>query len=628
MLLKLKDDKDGMSVEGELDLSPGKEKFNPLESWVKAGQILGNIADILPTMSPNYNGGQPQPQTFTGMDSPMAPNQNNTPGMSYGTPEDYGVDQTPVDRSGVPSIPRDYNNIYGQSTDYGVSPTTQYHPPGPMNQMSNMPNQQGPDPTSLAMQNMPYDLTGAMPNAFEGAPPPTTGYGTPNAGGGLQEPSANFPPPGYPSNVPTPDGQTFTQPPNTGVPGAPPMPTAEEGMDAQVSEVEQDWNSTMDQAEVPSGTKQQAAATIATSASQNNGTNSVGGQDASADPAMIRQWGELAYDPTKRKEEYTKKMNTIFMQSMLLDVAANAMGVKSRAGAFMDHQMKVLEGQMKFDDQQRLYDITQAVFYPNGTYDPPASQGEAFERAISLGATIEEASAITGYMPADSVGFDTYFKPGADGNIETIYVPKGQAPPAGATDQSGVAIHNADNANPVEGKDPNAMVLEAQVNEWRVEAEALEAAGNASGAAALRQRADSLEKMAGGASTGNEFTMAQANTSWNGLYGGMIRSAADYGQNKDNTMRDASGNYIPWSIFKRDWLNSYTLKVMGRDGIVRDEPGWLSSRPNPTAPPPKAKLIAQQSDIQKLRENPTPQNVQFFIEAFGKDQLPEEYVDE
>ena len=348
MLLRFKDDKDGGSVEGEVDLSPGKEKFNPMESWLKAGKILGNIADVLPTMSPNY--------------------QPNNPPMSYGTPEDYGVDQTPVDRSGVPSIPRQPG--YGGPEDYGVSPTTRYRPPAPVVPMSHMPNQKGVDPTSLAMTNMPYDFTGAMPNVFEGDPPPTTGYGAPNAGGGLQEPLANSPPPGYPSNVATPEGQVYTQSPNTGVPGFV-EPTAKEDQDAMIDQVKNDWAATMEQAQVPAGTQQQAEATIATSAAQNDGTSTVGGQDASTDPAMAREWGALAYDPTKRKEDYTKRMNTIFIQSMLLDVAANAMGVPSRAGAFMEHQMQVLEGQMKFDDQERLYRITQGVFYPNGEYSPP-----------------------------------------------------------------------------------------------------------------------------------------------------------------------------------------------------------------------------------------------------------------
>ena len=192
MLLKFKDDKDGGSLEGELDLSPGRSRFNPMQSWMKAGKILSNtVWGDMPSYDSMINGSEPQQQ-----------------GMS---PEDYGVTQQVQDQSGVPSIPKQYQDMnYGQPQDYGVDPTTQYHPPGAMQQMSHMPDQQGIDPTSLAMQNMPYDFTGAMPNAFEGTPPPTTGYGTPNAGGGLQEPSANFPPPGYPSNVPTPDGQTFT----------------------------------------------------------------------------------------------------------------------------------------------------------------------------------------------------------------------------------------------------------------------------------------------------------------------------------------------------------------------------------------------------------------------------------
>ena len=514
-----------------------------MESWMQAGKVLDSSMP-----------------TFTGMTEPMAPNQHNIPRMSYGSPEDYGVDQTPVDRSGVPSIPRDFDNMYGQSTDYGVSPTTQYHPPGPMIPMSHMPNQKGIDPMSLATQNMPYDFRGANLNA------------------------PHSPPPGYPSNEPTAEAYSTPPPkPNTVMPGFEPMPTAAEGQDAQVSSVDQDWNATMEQAQVPSGTKQQAAATIATSAAQNNGASTVGGQDASTDPAMARQWGELAYDPTKRKEEYTKRMNTIFMQSMLLDVAANAMGVKSRAGVFMEHQMKVLEGEMKFDDQQRLYDITQGVFYPNGAYDPPATQREAFDRAMALGATAEEASAITGYMPADNTGYDTYYKAGPDGQVETIYVPKGQAPPPGATDASGIATHNADLLNPTAGDDPTAMQVEAQVNAWTVEADKLEAAGDTAGANALRLRAEQLLKLGGGESVSDPYTPSVANTSFNGMYGSMIRTSGEYGQDKNNSYRDENGNFIPWPVFKKNWLESYDMKVMGPDGIVITVPGWLSEKGDPNA---------------------------------------------
>ena len=540
MLLKFEEGLDGSKIEGELELSPGKRRFNPMESWMQAGEILDST-------------------------------------MLYGTPEDYGVTQEVTDRSGVPSIP--YQGMdYGTSTDYGVS-----NPP-PMQQMSHMPNQMGPDPASLAMPNMPYDFTGGLPNAFEGDPPPPTAYGSPNAGGGIQEPLATSPPPGYPSNVPTADAySTPPTPPNTGVPGFEPMPTAAEGQDAQVSAVEKDWNATMDQAQVPAGTKEQAAATIATSAAQNDGTSTVGGEDAGTDPAMVRQWGELAYDPTKRKEEYTKKMNTIFMQSMLLDIAANAMGVKSRAGAFMEHQMKVLEGEMKFDDQERLYRITQGVFYPNGVYDPPSSQREAFDRAMALGATAEEAAAITGYMPKDQSGFDTYYKAGADGQIETIHVPKGQAPPAGVTDAPGVATHNADLNNPAAGSAPTAMEIEAQVNAWTVEANELEAAGDTAGANALRLRAEQLLKLGGGESVSDPYTPSVANTSFNGMYGSMIRSAGEYGQDKTNTYRDKDANFIPWPVFKKNWLESYQMEVMGPDGTVITVPGWLSEKGDPNA---------------------------------------------
>ena len=477
------------------------------------------------------------------------------------------------------------------------------------------------------MGNMPYDFTGGSPNAFEGAPPPPTAYGSPPPSGGIQEPLANSPPPGYPSDAPT--GDPYSTPPNTGVPGFEPTPTAAEGQDAQVSDVDQDWNATLEQAQVPPAQQAQQNAVIGTSAKQNDGSSTVGGAPAADDPAMQRQWGELAYDPTKRKEQYTKRMNTIFMQSMLLDVAAKIMKVPSRAGAFMEHSMKMLESEMKFDDQQRLYNITQGVFYPNGVYDPPSTQREAFERAMALGATAEEAAAISGYMPEDpEFGFDTYYKAKPDGSVETIYVPKGQAPPPGVTDTSGIATHNAELNNPSAGSDPASMKVEAQVNAWNLKADEMEAAGDVAGAAELRTRADNLLALGGGKSTKDQYTYAQASSTFNNTYGARIREAAE-GRSKYNSIRDAEGNWVPWSVFRQKWLTSWDIDITGPDGVVYKEPGWLQiSAADKGEPLPTERRVAQPSDIAKLREAVADGNeraVSDFVEWFGEDQLPEEF---
>jgi len=565
MLLRFKDDKDGGSIEGEVDLS--RSRFNPLESWIQAGEVLKST-------NPRLNSGHPS--------RPSPPDQGiptRLPEVPYTPPQ-----STPPQTFGVPEVPN-----FHQVGDMGSGGR-----PVPVNALmeDGTPNLRN-EPRLPLGGTVPWkegeplwDFTGPPPNAFEGYPPPTTAYGSPPLSGGIQEPTANFPPPGYPSDIPTADPySTPTPPPNTGPPGMQAMPTAAEGQDAQVSAVENDWNATLDQAGTPPAVKEQAAATIATSAAQNDGKSTVGGSEAGNDPAMVREWGALAYDPTKRKEEYTKKMNTIFMQAMLLDVAAKAMGVQSRAGAFMEHSMTVLEGQMKFDDQERLYRITQGVFYPNGVYDPPSTQREGFERAMQLGATAEEASAISGYMPEDAeIGFDTYYQAQPDGSVKTIYVPKGQAPPEGATDASGIATHNADLNNPNADSDPTAMQVEAQINEWNTEADRLEAAGDKAGADLLRRRADQLLKLGGGTSVNDPYTPSVANTSFNQLYGSLIRAAGENGQDNYNTYKDEDGNFIPWPIFKQMWLNSNNFKVRDLNtGEVITIPGWLSERGDPNA---------------------------------------------
>ena len=609
-LLKFEESNDGsMKLSGEMDLGERKQRFNPMQSWMQAGEVL-EATTSLPNnrVDVGIGGTTPSSQQLRDLVSPnnVYQTMNPTPmshpsGVVPNQMYDFGsanMNTLYPDQEGIYKLP--------DAPMVNAPPVGGYYP-----------NQQGIDPVSLATANMPYDFTGGVPNAFEGYPPPPTAYGAPPLSGGIQEPTGGF---------------------SEGMPAAPAYQTPPPpDFDSNISAIENDWQSTMAQGGASEAQVQQQDATIKTAASQNDGTSTVGGAPAQDDPAMQRIWGELAYDPQRRKEEYTKKMNTIFMQAMLLDVAAKAMGVQSRAGAFMDHQMKVLEGQMKFDDQERMYRITQGVFYPNGVYDPPATQREGFERAMALGATAEEAAAISGYIPEDESGFDTYYQTSPDGTrVNTIFVPKGQAPPEGATDQSGVAEYNANQLNPKAQNTPAALVIEQQVFEWNQEADRLEAAGDLAGAEVLRQRAKNAIPRS------NEYTYAQANTTFNSLYGPMMRAAAEYSPDYNNTMFDVSGNPIPWDQFRQEWLTSpdYTITVRNQDGTTREVPTWASMRGDtspatPTAdvsitdefePTPKGLgYTPKPSEIMQLREDPSPEAIREFIEVFGTDNLPEEF---
>lgn len=546
-------------------------------------------------------------------------NTHNIPRMSYGSPEDYGVTQQVQDRSGVPSIPRDYNNIYGQSTDYGVSPTTQYYPPGPMNQMSHMPNQQGIDPTSLAMQNMPYDLTGAMPNAFEGEPPPTTGYGAPNAGGGLQEPLANYPPPGYPSNVPTPDGQTLTQLPNTVMPGfEPTLSSAEGGMDAKVSQVEDDWNATMEQAVsagvVDQDTVNKTSAATVSAVNTVPLSNNVNGQDASQNPIMSGQ----IFDPRQRQAEYLKQMNTIMMGGLMLDLAAAALGVKSRSGSYMDGQLKILEQTMKFDDQSRIYDATKAVYYPDGVYQNPGTQADVFDSLMGTGmVSPAEASAISGYHPEGSSGYDTHYSVelSEDGTsvIKPIYVPKGTIPPEGTFPNATVAQYEAERLSG--GSGTSAGKNFSQWKELSAAVAEAEAVGDPARAKKAKAELDAFERINKMVGIGGEPTFGNALKAYDSQFKNMQNAATEDGMSPENTFRkradpndpESELAFIPWGQFQRDWLRNWSLNVVTKNANGKDVdvviPGWLQlSAPWRTEELPTTQRVASQSDITKLQE--------------------------
>jgi hypothetical protein len=549
-------------------------------------------------------------------------NTHNIPRMSYGSPEDYGVTQQVQDRSGVPSIPRDYDNIYGRSTDYGVSPTTQYYPPGAMQQLSHMPNQMGIDPTSLAMQNMPYDLTGTLPNAFEGDPPPPTAYGSPPLSGGLQEPLANYPPPGYPSSEPTAEAYNTPPPlPNTMMPGfEPTLSSAEGGMDARASQVKDDWNATMEQA-VSAGVVDQDTVnkTSAATVSAINEpavplSNNVNGQDASQNPIMSGQ----IFDPRQRQAEYLKQMNTIMMGGLMLDLAAAALGVKSRSGSYMDGQLKILEQTMKFDDQARIYEATKSVYYPDGVYQNPGTQADVFDSLMGTGmVTPAEASAISGYHPEGSSGYDTHYSVelSEDGTsvIKPVYVPKGTIPPEGTFPNATVAQYEAERLSG--GSGTSAGKNFSQWKELSAAVAEAEAAGDPARAKKAKAELDAFERINKMVGIGGEPTFGNALNAYDSQFKAMQNAATEDGMSPENTFRkrvdpnDPKSElvYIPWGQFQTDWLRNWSLNVVTKNANGNDVdvviPGWLQiSAPWRTEELPTTKRVASPSKILELQE--------------------------
>lgn len=479
-------------------------------------------------------------------------------------------------------------------------------PPAPV-----QPPQQ--DPSALGFPNMPYDapIPQGFPSEAPGALPQGDGYTRP-----MTPEMSPF------GSMDVTGGMTADQQVSEGVMAPSPTPFDDDWMRAQ-----EDSGSNPQQI-------QRQSAIIQTAAMQNNGTNTAGGVDASNDPVMVRRLGPLASDPAARREAYMKRLNTAFLQSIALDVMANAMGVKSRSGQFMEMMQKTIDAEMKFDDEERLAGINRSVFFPNGVYDPPANNREAFDRAIMAGASPEEAAAISGHLPeGDEVGFDSYYRERPDGSVETIYIPKGQAPPMGATPASGVAKHNADLLSPSgSGSVPTDIAVPQKIMELEEEAKRLEEAGDVSGAQKNRTLADMIRQKVYGSRANVSSDQRQWFEDLWGPYYKPNPAAPNkipdpfYAKPSEGPDGEMIQNEDRQPLSKSDLLELW--QKAPREFIVYDKYGkpvrvrpysMISGGPN-TGVNPYPKEVS----MNILRANPTPEMLQQFVDVYGVENLPEE----
>ena len=331
----------------------------------------------------------------------------------------------------------------------------------------------------------------------------------------------------------------------------------------------------MTQAGISEGEQKMNAAAIKTAASDNNGTSTVDGKDASTDPMMWEQWGNLAQNPTARKADYLKQMNMIILGGIMLDAMAAAMGVKSESGKYIEAQLRMMEEAMKFDDQQHIYDLGRSVYYnEDGTYNPAKTQAEVFDRLMQSGATVAEAQAMSSKHPKSpgANGWDAYYKPREDGTIETMYVPKDTTPPGEPwTDNAANARHQTSRAD--EDKSTAAMKDEALVNEWNAQIQALEAVGRMEEANALRIRRDNLKNRSGMAA---KVGSSDARNLFTALYKSRMGDA----YSDPNYFQDpVTQQDIPFDEFYNMWLNAYELQVLD-GGVPRTVPGYRKQQPS------------------------------------------------
>ena len=587
---------------------PSKARFNPMQSWMNASKVI------------DQEFGKTSAQTF-----PANVPADIQPYSELGSAETFGLGREPVVAPYAQTQDFPYPQqlqMEGVMTPQQVAYQNSWQRP-PEPDMDYMP-----DPTALGFANMPYDLTGGPSQGA--APTPVQ----PAALGSMYSPEA------VEAQVMQDDqvmgGSGYSRPMMPGMEAFGSM-NQTSGMSADQqfadgamkpgvtssagTEYDDDWMRAHEQdGSSREYTEAHNAITI-TASNQTDGSNMAGGVDASDDPVMRQRLGDLATNPAKRREAYMKRLNTAFLQSIALDTMAAMMGVKSRAGQFMEMTQKAIDAEMKFDDEERLAEIDRAVFFPNGEYDPPGNKRDAFDRALRAGASVEEAAAISGHLPEqEEVGYDTYFKSRPDGSVETLYVPKGQSPPEGSTPASGVATHNAKALGIKNGEDLPADARTAQrIVDLQKQARDLRAAGREEEANAAQTQADLLTKIATGSRSNPETGKRQMFDSLWGAYfkpdqSGRIRDTfyttpkADVALTKNDLFQmflNMPGEFPIYDRFGKE------IKVTPYSRIVSPQDG--------------SNVLPKAVAIDILRANPTEEVLRQFVEVYGVDALPEEF---
>ncbi len=357
-----------------------------------------------------------QPQTFTGMDAPMTP--VNGPDRSKSIFERLG----------------DFN---GGGTS--VQPRTFTGMDAPMTPM-NEPER------PLTIFERLGDFNGGMqPETFTGMNSPMGPVETPVDMTGTPQTFTDMNSPMGPVETPvdmTGTPQTFTDM------GSYPTDVAEKPRGQVVYPDEK-----------PFDTVGGAEKSVVESAENDQASYTVQGQQPSMaqTDALTRTWGKLAYDPKKRRDEYMKRLNKIYANTMALEALAIISGKPSRAGFYSKMAMGKLDAMQKFDSEDRLQQLSNSLYFDrNGEYAPPANKAEAHSALMQMGATLNEATAIVGHVPeAVSQDLKEWYRYNPTTNqVETRQYPgKKGTPGAGWSQKYDVANNKFKDANPDLGND-------------------------------------------------------------------------------------------------------------------------------------------------------------------------------
>ena len=373
-----------------------------------------------------------------------------------------------------------------------------------------------------------------------------------------------------------------------------------------------EWVGIQDQAGVPKASQQQTQAALDEVKATVPTSNEMSGRDLTSDPIM-RNYNP---DSAQRHSDYIKQMNMIMMGGMLLDLAASALGVRSNSANYMNTQTKILESQMKFDDQQRIDDAVNAVYYPDGEYANPGSQADVFEALMRTGLVKPaEASALSGYHP-DQASYKEIYRVGADGKVETKQVRKDEITPEGWTDSSGVATFNAkldDDADPT--KSTSAQKNLIQIQEFQTQIAAADEKGDVAEANRLRGLLTDFKRLSGAAGTKDENTISEARQTFTSIYPTTVRES--------QILLKADGTPYPWDQYFNDWSRMWSIRVIDpTTGETVDKPGFLQLMQREPAQS-SAQSVPLADAISILRQDPET-NLPFFVKRYGVEAVPED----
>jgi hypothetical protein len=150
---------------------------------------------------------------------------------------------------------------------------------------------------------------------------------------------------------------------------------------------------------------------------------------------------KLGWDPERRHTNYLLEMATDMIGRYALMAMAKSQGAtyeEALAMANSSHK-KILEARAKqetFDEEKRVFDAVQEVFYSTGSYVDPGTQADVYDALMATGmVSPEEAETISGYHQVDdaaTTGYDTFWDArDRKAGIKPLYVPKGEIGPDG-----------------------------------------------------------------------------------------------------------------------------------------------------------------------------------------------------